>query len=768
MTIPATRLTNTGNHFINGIYDEATGISPIVDSSLILYLDAGRTDSYPGTGNTWYDLSGNGNNGTLYGNPYSYANGGSIFFNSYNYVSLGGPAALSPQQLTVSMWFKYLGNPQNNIGGGILIRNRGYGWSMSTSTATNGSYGLNAAIYNTSSNTVSSGNFGSLSLGTYYNLTIIFGNSIFTVYLNGVSVYTTTATANSIYYSGSQIAIGRDGDSPNSYFNGIIPHVLMYNRGLSATEVIKNYNALAPRYGTPTVPTVNQTVRLIANTSSNTYATSFTSGYDEFTGLSVVDSSLKMWIDAGNPASYSGTGTTVYDLSGNANNLTLVGNPPFNSNYFNFNGINQNANGTFTWPSDFTVNIWIIPIACKSLGDARIISTSPSDNFEIAYNNINQLMYYSVSSGWTYTGIILNNSSWTNLCFVKSGTTLKFYQNGVLIYTGIIGATIGGSSIFIAQRYNFVESAIMTFGLLQIYNRVLSATEIQQNYNALNSRYGLTPISGVNTTISQRTANTGIMQIAGSFDEVTGMPVMDSSLKLWLDAGQTTSYPGSGNTWYDISGNGNNFTLVGSPTPISNGLAFSGNNWNPQWAYCNNTTCGNFDANSFTIEYCVSTLGNTRSGYDAIISKRSNITSVGANGGNGWGYRNGSATLFFQDSNSGAGSPGTAYPYISGITTPTQITHHAITMTRTGLNAITSLYINNVLFAGASANTTFVGDGLITNGMPIYLMSPSGSYNGLSPLTLIGNLYFVKIYNRALSTQELTQNFNAIRGRYGI
>ena len=89
-------------------------------------------------------------------------------------------------------------------------------------------------------------------------------------------------------------------------------------------------------------------------------------------------------------------------------------------------------------------------------------------------------------------------------------------------------------------------------------------------------------------------------------------------------------------------------------------------------------------------------------------------------------------------------------------------------MTRTGLNAITSLYINNVLFAGASANTTFVGDGLITNGMPIYLMSPSGSYNGLSPLSLIGNLYFVKIYNRALSTQELTQNFNAIRGRYGI
>lgn len=50
----------------------------IVRSGLVLNLDAAEPASYPGTGTTWYDLSGNGNNGTLVNGPtYNSANGGS-------------------------------------------------------------------------------------------------------------------------------------------------------------------------------------------------------------------------------------------------------------------------------------------------------------------------------------------------------------------------------------------------------------------------------------------------------------------------------------------------------------------------------------------------------------------------------------------------------------------------------------------------------------------------------------------------------------------
>ena len=57
----------------------------IPTSGLIFYLDAANTRSYPGSGTTWTDLSGNGNTGTLTNGPtYSSANGGQIVFDGSN------------------------------------------------------------------------------------------------------------------------------------------------------------------------------------------------------------------------------------------------------------------------------------------------------------------------------------------------------------------------------------------------------------------------------------------------------------------------------------------------------------------------------------------------------------------------------------------------------------------------------------------------------------------------------------------------------------
>ncbi len=55
----------------------------IVRDGLVLYLDAGDRNSYPGTGNTWYDLSGNNNHGTIYNSlPYNTNNKGYFDFNN--------------------------------------------------------------------------------------------------------------------------------------------------------------------------------------------------------------------------------------------------------------------------------------------------------------------------------------------------------------------------------------------------------------------------------------------------------------------------------------------------------------------------------------------------------------------------------------------------------------------------------------------------------------------------------------------------------------
>ena len=65
------------------------GGKPIVTDGLVLCLDAANPKSYPGSGTTWTDLSGNGNNGTLVnGVGYNSDNGGSLSFDGVNdYVS---------------------------------------------------------------------------------------------------------------------------------------------------------------------------------------------------------------------------------------------------------------------------------------------------------------------------------------------------------------------------------------------------------------------------------------------------------------------------------------------------------------------------------------------------------------------------------------------------------------------------------------------------------------------------------------------------------
>ena len=84
--------------------------SRIVTDGLALCLDAANSKSYPGSGSTWTDLSGNGNNATLTNGPtYSSANGGSIVFDGVNdYVAPTGLTnALWQGNWTVSFWVNF-------------------------------------------------------------------------------------------------------------------------------------------------------------------------------------------------------------------------------------------------------------------------------------------------------------------------------------------------------------------------------------------------------------------------------------------------------------------------------------------------------------------------------------------------------------------------------------------------------------------------------------------------------------------------------------
>jgi hypothetical protein len=233
----------------------------IVTNGLVLNLDAAKTDSYPGTGTTWRDLSGNSNNGTLTNGPTFSGIGkqASIVFDGTNdYVNCGNNTTLNlNSSFTLNCWFKVSNSaPTTNDGKGIVAKftgitaNRSYMLFFIGSTNT-----LSFIISSDGTNTVSTAksiSYSSISRETWYNLTGVFTVSQkLEMFLNGTLVSSDTTTLNQVFSSSTEpLTIGAQAISvPGFYFLGTISSTQIYNRALSATEVSQNFNALRGRYG---------------------------------------------------------------------------------------------------------------------------------------------------------------------------------------------------------------------------------------------------------------------------------------------------------------------------------------------------------------------------------------------------------------------------------------------------------------------------------------------------------------------------------------
>jgi hypothetical protein len=223
----------------------AHGAGQIVMNGLVLYLDAASPRSYPGSGTTWTDLSGNGNTGTLTNGPtYSSANGGSIVFDGSNDVVNSTTSIIDRadgQEITVSCWIK----PSRTSGQySVFCTNRSddtgiYNWIF-YQHITDGAIAFHGDAQNKSSYVPTT--------NVWINVTnTVTASGVSTLYVNGVSTYTVTGYT---YGNGtpSRLGIGADpgGQEP---FQGNISQVSIYNRALTAAEVSQNYNALKSRYG---------------------------------------------------------------------------------------------------------------------------------------------------------------------------------------------------------------------------------------------------------------------------------------------------------------------------------------------------------------------------------------------------------------------------------------------------------------------------------------------------------------------------------------
>lgn len=226
----------------------------IVTNGLVLYLDAGTTKSYPGSGTTWTNLSSNQYNGTLTNGPtYNSANKGSIVFDGSNdYVTCGpvlnfGSASSVGTILVLAK------------GSGDLVTNQrtssNHGWIQTRVTAT--SLRLYIDAYDLSPYGES---FFALLSDTPYS-TLINQWNFYSIVINrpanqytlGINNYFFTSTKSftvASYQNFNTIEIGRMNNSTygTTYFTGNISNVAVYNRVLSQNEILQNYNALKGRY----------------------------------------------------------------------------------------------------------------------------------------------------------------------------------------------------------------------------------------------------------------------------------------------------------------------------------------------------------------------------------------------------------------------------------------------------------------------------------------------------------------------------------------
>ena len=448
-----------------------TNYPPIVTEGLVLNLDAGLVSSYPKTGTTWKDLSGNGYNGTLVNGPtYNGENDGTLVFDGTNdYIDT--PTSIGGQLLgnvTFSLWAKRNGNSPSGIGGlignlwhttftglNIYLRNDNTGITVQTANGTTRtSYVLTSPVSNLN----------------WVNYVLINNGGVVSVYVNGVLLDSRSREISNS--SIRQVTIGRWAGSFNSYYlNGEINNALTYNRALTPDEIQQNYLSGLQRF----IPT----------------------------------NGLVLSLDAQNTNLYATSPTTANDISGNNNNGTMLNGVQYIGDVggcWKFDGVNDFINvpnsSSLQVTGNQTLVFWVYPerrdrrqnFYNKAYGGEGTITyeTNGSLNYYWGTNGGNGSPYQGVNSGVVMSTL----NTWYFIVLVRElstpSRTVKWYINGVLNQTvsaSYTSATAGTSPIIIGDGYT--NEFLGKIGMVKQYNIALTQDDITTIYNATKSRYGI-------------------------------------------------------------------------------------------------------------------------------------------------------------------------------------------------------------------------------------------------------------------------------------
>ena len=231
--------------------NNVTPTPSIVTNGLVVNLDAGNTASYPGTGTTWTDLSGNGINGTLQnGVGYNSSNGGILTLDgSDDFISLSARNWYNPNGFTYSVWVL-----NNDFSGSYeRIMDFGNGTPSNNILIYRAGTGVGTVGFQTCSGSTCSGpssdNVLSAGAWIYFTATVD-GSGNLKMYKNGTQIGSTYSGGNTIANATlSNNYIGKSNWAADATWDGKFGNIQIYSQALSATEIQQNFNVLRVRYG---------------------------------------------------------------------------------------------------------------------------------------------------------------------------------------------------------------------------------------------------------------------------------------------------------------------------------------------------------------------------------------------------------------------------------------------------------------------------------------------------------------------------------------
>jgi hypothetical protein len=228
-------------------------------------------------------------------------------------------------------------------------------------------------------------------------------------------------------------------------------------------------------------------------------------------GPDVIDTGLVLALDAADRNSYPGSGTTWTDLSGNSNDGTLVNGVGYNSDNggsLSFDGVDDYVNlGDIldAGSGDYTFQAWSRLTATNS-HNRMIMDKRDGINRILLYSrSADGFIQASIGDGSQLFGVVDNinhrDGIWRNYAFTvnRSNNLLKLYRNGVSVSsTDITGLGTQNNSKSLVLGIGYTDSSLYfpycwkgNIATTQIYNRALTASEVQQNFNALRGRFNI-------------------------------------------------------------------------------------------------------------------------------------------------------------------------------------------------------------------------------------------------------------------------------------